>query len=130
MIFVKTILCLIAIWAISVVILGFFGLQIFFPFNIASAQDLPYHRWQTIRFSTFLTISYFILRFISSSRPVSALGVIDVFFKIMVFVAIINFWKAGVLWDEFGVLVFFLIISVLLHRAAKVNRRTMFVKHW
>ena len=128
--FIKILLFLLAIWAITIVFLGFFDLQIYFPFNLGSAQDIPYHRWQTVRFSTFLTISYFILRFISGSRPVSALGVISVFFKIMVFTGIINFWKADVLWDESGVLAFFLLISVILHRAAKVNRGEMFVKYW
>ncbi len=128
--FIKIFLVLLAIWSTSVVILGFFDLQIYFPFNIGSAQDIPYHRWQTVRFTTFLTISYFIIRFVSGSRPVSALSVLDMFFKIMVFVGIINFWIADVLWDEWGVLVFFVIVSVMLHRAAKLNRGTMFVKHW
>ena len=128
--FIKILLGLLATWATSIVILGFFDLQIYFPFNIGSAQDIPYHRWQTIRFTTFLTISYFIIRFVSGSRPVSALGVLDMFFKIMMVVGIINFWIADVLWDEWGVLVFFVIVSVMLHRAAKLNRGTMFVKHW
>ena len=128
--FIKILLGLLATWATSIVILGFFDLQIYFPFNIGSAQDIPYHRWQTVRFTTFLTISYFIIRFVSGSRPVSALGVLDMFFKIMVVVGIINFWIADVLWDEWGVLVFFVIVSVMLHRATKLNRGTMFVKHW
>ena len=128
--FIKILLGLLATWATSIVILGFFDLQIYFPFNIGSAQDIPYHRWQTIRFTTFLTMSYFIIRFISGSRPVSALSVLDMFFKIMVFVGIINFWIADVLWDEWGVLVFFVIVSVMVHRAAKLNRGSMFVKHW
>jgi len=128
--FIKILLGLLATWATSIVILGFFDLQIYFPFNIGSAQDIPYHRWQTVRFTTFLTMSYFIIRFVSGSRPVSALSVLDMFFKIMVFVGIINFWIADVLWDEWGVLVFFVIVSVMLHRAAKLNRGTMFVKHW
>ena len=128
--FIKILLGLLATWATSIVILGFFDLQIYFPFNIGSAQDIPYHRWQTVRFTTFLTMSYFIIRFVSGSRPVSALSVLDMFFKIMVFVGIINFWIADVLWDEWGVLVFFIIVSVMLHRAAKLNRGSMFVKHW
>jgi len=128
--FIKILLGLLATWATSIVILGFFDLQIYFPFNIGSAQDIPYHRWQTVRFTTFLTMSYFIIRFVSGSRPVSALSVLDMFFKIMVFVGIINFWIADVLWDEWGVLVFFVIVSVMLHRAAKLNRGSMFVKHW
>ena len=130
MCFIKILLGLLAIWSTSIVILGFFDLQIYFPINIGSAQDIPYHRWQTVRFTTFLTISYFIARFVSGLRPVSALGVIDMFFKIMVFVAVINFWKADVLRDEFPVLIFFLIISVLLHRAAKTKREATFLKHW
>ena len=128
--FIKILLGLLATWATSIVILGFFDLQIYFPFNIGSAQDIPYHRWQTVRFTTFLTMSYFIIRFVSGSRPVSALSVLDMFFKIMVFVGIINFWIADVLWDEWGVLVFFVIVSVMVHRAAKLNRGSMFVKHW
>jgi hypothetical protein len=128
--FIKILLGLLATWATSIVILGFFDLQIYFPFNIGSAQDIPYHRWQTVRFTTFLTISYFIIRFVSGSRPVSALSVLDMFFKIMVFVGIINFWIADVLWDEWGVLVFFAIVSMALYRAAKLNRGAMFVKHW
>jgi hypothetical protein len=130
MIFIKILLFLLAIWAITVVILGVFDLQIYFPFNIGSSKEIPYHRWQTVRFSTFLTISYFILRFVTGSRPVSALGVIDVFFKIMVFIGIINFWKADVFWDDLGVLVFFILISAVLHRAAKVNRGARFVQRW
>ena len=130
MILIKTLLCALAFWALSVVIMGFFDLQIYFPFNVGSAKDIPYHRWQTIRFSTFLTISYFILRFISKSRPVSALAVIDVFFKLMVFVGIINFWKADVLLNELPVLVFFALISIGLHRTTKANRGGRFVKHW
>ena len=110
--------------------MGFFDFQVFFPFNIGSAKDIPYHRWQTVRFTSFLTITYFILRFVSGSRPVSALGVLDVFFKIIVLVGVINFWKADVLLNELPVLVFFALISIGLHRTTKANRGGRFVKHW
>ena len=126
----KIILSLLAVWACFVVVLGLFKLQIYFPLNVDSADEIPYHRWQTVRFSTFLTIAYFIFGYVGGSRPVSALVVINVFFKIMALMAIILFWTEGVLIKEWGVIVFFVLVSLLLHKATKSQRGLMFTKHW
>ena len=124
----RIILGLIGIWALTTVILGVFNLQIYFPFNIGSAQEIPYHRWQTVRFTTFLTIAYFIFRFIFGFRPVSALVVLNMFFKILLVIGIINFYIADKLFSEWGVLIFFLFISMFSHRAAKSHRDKIFTK--
>ena len=126
----KILLGLLGIWALTTVVLGLFNLQVYFPFYIGSAQEIPYHRWQTVRFTTFLTVAYFIFRYIVGFRPVSALAVLDMFFKLLLFVATINFWIADVLKDEWGVLLFFSIIALITHRTTKINRGTMFVKEW
>ena len=126
----KILLGLLGIWAVTTVVLGLFNLQVYFPFYIGSAQEIPYHRWQTVRFTTFLTVAYFIFRYIVGFRPVSALAVLDMFFKLLLFVATINFWIADVLKDEWGVLLFFSIIALITHRTTKINRGTMFVKEW
>ena len=126
----KIILGLIGIWALTTVILGFFNLQIYFPFNIGSAQEIPYHRWQTVRFTTFLTIAYFIFRFIFGFRPVSALVVLNMFFKILIVIGFINFYIADKLSSEWGTLAFFLLIAILSHRASKIYRGKMFTKEW
>jgi len=128
--FTKILLGLLGFWAVSTVALGLFNLQIYFPFNIGSTQEIPYHRWQTVRFTTFLTISYFIFRYIGGFRPVSALGVLDMFFKILVVICIINFHAADVLFKEWGVVLFFVIISFLSHRATRIHRDRIFEKHW
>ena len=126
----KILLGLLGIWAVTTVVLGLFNLQVYFPFYIGSAQEIPYHRWQTVRFTTFLTVAYFIFRYIGGFRPVSALTVLDMFFKLLLFVATINFWIADVLKDEWGILLFFSIIALITHRTTKINRGTMFVKEW
>lgn len=126
----KILLSLLGVWALATVALGLFHLQVYFPFNIGSAEDIPYHRWQTVRFTTFLTISYFIFRFVVGLRPVSALYVLDMFFKFLVFFAVINFWVADVLIKEWGVLLFFITVSFIIHRTTKKSRGKMFVKHW
>ena len=126
----KIILGALGVWACCIVLLGFFKLQIYFPFNIGSTDELPYHRWQTVRFSTFLTIAYFIFRYVGGSRPVSALAVINIFFRIMAIIAIILFWTEGALIKEWGVIVFFVLLSLLLHKTTKLHRGSMFTKHW
>jgi len=126
----KIIIGALGVWACIVVFLGLFKLQIHFPFNLGATDEIPYHRWQTVRFSTFLTISYYIFRYVAGSRPVSALAVINVFFKIMVLMAIILFWTEGVLIREWGVIVFFGFVSLLLHKSTKLHRGSMFTKHW
>ena len=126
----KILLGLLGVWAVMAVILGLFKLQVYFPFNLGSAEEIPYHRWQTVRFTTFLTVAYFIFRYIGGFRPVSALAVLDMFFKLMVVVATINFWIADKLSDEWGVLLFFVIVALLTHRTARLNRGRIFMKDW
>ena len=130
MIYCKILLGLLGIWAVTTVVLGLFNLQVYFPFNLSAAQEIPYHRWQTVRFTTFLTIAYFCFRFVGGFRPVSALGVLDVYFKIMALIAAINFWIADVLSDEWGVLLFFIIVALVTHRATKIHRGKIFVREW
>ena len=127
----KTVLWLLAIWLLVTVLLGLFGIHIFFPFNIGSAEEIPYYRWQTVRFSTFLTIAYFIVRYALGSRPVSALAVIDIYIKFLVFVGVILLWREeSQLLSDWIVVMFWTILSIYLHQAAKANRGSLFVKHW
>jgi hypothetical protein len=120
-----------ATWLVSTVVLGLSGIHIFFPFTIGAAEEIPYYRWQTVRFSTFLTIAYFIIKYAAGSRPVSALAVIDIYFKFMVFIGVIFLWREkNQLLTEWVMAVFWICLSIALHRAVKTNRGARFVKHW
>jgi len=49
------IICLI-LWAVYASLSAFFGVQIYFPFRLAEAESIPYHRWQSVRVAMFLTL--------------------------------------------------------------------------
>ena len=123
----KIILGLLAIWGTLVIILGLFELQVFFPFNIADAEPIPYHRWQTVRFSAFATVIYLIIRYIIGGRPEGALLVISVFFRFLVLFGAILLWQADVDASEWWILSFFIFVTLLLYKEMKENPRQ---RHW
>ena len=123
----KIILVLLAIWATLVIILGLFKLQIFFPFNIVDAEPIPYHRWQTVRFSAFATVIYLIIRYLIGGRPEGALLVVSVFFRFLILFGAILIWQADVDASEWWVLSFFIFVTLLLYKEMKENPRK---RHW
>ena len=126
---VKIILSLLAIWGLVVISLGLFGLQFYFPFNLGTSDSIPYHRWQTVRFSTFATLVFFISRYIAGGRPVPALKVMNVFFKFYVVFGSFLFWRAGADLGEWLVVGFFAFVSIMVHIESRRNREKLFVKH-
>ena len=107
----KILLILLAIWGTLVIILGLLKLQIYFPFNIADAEAIPYHRWQTVRFSAFATVIYLIIRYLIGGRPEGALLVVSVFFRFLIIFGAILMWQADVDASEWWVLSFFIFDS-------------------
>ena len=123
----KIILVFLAIWATVVIILGLFKLQIFFPFNIVDAEPIPYHRWQTVRFSAFATVIYLIIRYLIGGRPEGALLVVSVFFRFLILFGAILIWQADVDASEWWVLSFFIFVTLLLYKEMKESPRQ---RHW
>ena len=123
----KIILTLLAVWGSLVIILGLLKLHMFFPFNIVDAEAIPYHRWQTVRFSSFATVIYFIIRYLIGGRPEGALLVISVFFRFLILFGAILMWQEDVGSSEGWVLSFFIFVTFLLYREMKENPRQ---RHW
>ena len=123
----KILLILLAIWGTLIIILGLLKLHIFFPFNIADAEAIPYHRWQTVRFSAFATVIYLIIRYIIGGRPEGALLVISVFFRFLILFGAILMWQEDVDPSEGWVVAFFIFVTFLLYKEMKENPRQ---RHW
>ena len=124
---VKIILSLLAIWGLVVISLGLFGLQFYFPFNLGTSDSIPYHRWQSVRFATFAALIYFIIQYLIGGRPSSALSFIASYFKFYILFLPILMWKAEVKSNEWWVLVFFVLVTVVLHLELRSNSRE---RHW
>ena len=123
----KIVLILIALWGAIVIVLGLAKLQIFFPFNITDAEAIPYHRWQAVRFATFASIIYFIIKYLIGGRPESALLAISVYFRFLVLFGAILMWQANVDANEWYILGFFVVVNFILYREMKTNPRQ---RHW
>ena len=125
--FSKFLLILIAIWATIVIILGLVKLQIFFPLNITDAEAIPYHRWQAVRFATFASIIYFIIKYLIGGRPQSALLAISIYFRFLILFGAILMWQENVDAAEWYILGFFVAVNLILYREMKTNPRQ---RHW
>ena len=121
--FPKILLTLLAGWAFVTTVLGLFELQIYFPFHITGSEAIPYHRMEVVRYASFSTAIYFVYKFMVGSKPVAPLLFIDVFFKFLIFFAVILWWKANVEPIEWWSIGFFVFVSICVHVEVKNTRK-------
>ena len=74
MVVLVAVLCL---WAIFAVALNFLGIDIYWPFYVASEEPIPHHRLLVARNGVFLTFAFYGLMFLRNSRK----GLSDSFLK-------------------------------------------------
>jgi len=122
------ILCLV-LWAIYVSLSAFFGIQIYFPFRVAEAEAIPYHRWQSVRVAVFLTLSFFmILYLLNASREISPVKFLEIFLIIYTPTMAIFTYQSGAPADEYFMVGVFGAIALILHLASREDTRKYFKK--
>lgn len=123
----KLIVGLLALWAISAFIAEIMGVSIYFPFNIVERQEIPYHRLNALRLSIFLTFAYFGVRYIFfQSDKMYPIQFLDIYIKNFTLSAIIVFYSMNVEYREYYFVLFFLIVSIILHFASRRKVRSYF----
>ena len=123
----KLIVGLLALWAISAFIAEIMGVSIYFPFNIVERQEIPYHRLNALRLSIFLTFAYFGVRYIFfQSDKMYPIQFLDIYIKTFTLSAIFVFYSMNVEYREYYFVLFFLIVSIILHFASRRKVRSYF----
>ena len=123
----KLIVGLLALWAISAFIAEIIGVSIYFPFNIVERQEIPYHRLNALRLSIFLTFAYFGVRYIFfQSDKMYPIQFLDIYIKNFTLSAMFVFYSMNVEYREYYFVLFFLIVSIILHFAARRKVRSYF----
>ena len=123
----KLIVGLLALWAISAFIAEIMGVSIYFPFNIVERQEIPYHRLNSLRLSIFLTFAYFGVRYIFfQSDKMYPIQFLDIYIKTFTLSAIFVFYSMNVEYREYYFVLFFLIVSIILHFASRRKVRSYF----
>ena len=123
----KLIVCLLALWATFIIISEIFGITVYFPFNIVDRQDFPYHRINSVRLSVFLTFIYFSIRYLFfQSEKMYPIQFLDVYIKSLVICGIFVFYSMGIELSEYRFILFFFIVSIIIHFAARKKMRSYF----
>ena len=125
----KILLLFIGLWCVYTSISAFLGIVVVFPFNISASQEIPYQRWQSIRVSLLLTFAYFSFRhLVKGSQMFYPIEFLDVYLKTLVISGGIIFLQKGVDSSEYLVLLFWSIVSGVLHFASRPRYRKLFFK--
>ena len=120
------IICLI-FRAVYVSLSAFFGVQIYFPFRLAEAESIPYHRWQSVRVAVFLTLSLFmILYLLNASREIAPIKFLEIFLTIYTPTLAIFTYQASASTDEYMMVGVFGTVTALLHLANRADTRKYF----
>ena len=123
----KIIIGLLSLWALSSVILEIMGVTVYFPFNLVEKQEIPYHRVASVRLSVFLTFSYFGFRYLFlQSEKLYPIQFLDIYIKSLTVCGFFVFYTSEVEIREYYFVLFFLIVSIILHFASRNKIRNYF----
>ena len=123
----KIIIGLLSLWALVSVIAEIMGVTIFFPLNVVERQEIPYHRVASVRLSVFLTFAYFGFRYLFfQSEKLFPIQFLDVYIKSLTICGFFVFYTSQVVIREYYFVLFFFIVSIILHFASRNKIRSYF----
>ena len=123
----KIIIGLLSLWALAFIIAEIMGVTIYFPFTIVERQEIPYHRITSVRLAVFLTFAYFGFRYLFfQSEKLFPIQFLDIYIKSLTLCAFFVFYTSQVDIREYYFVLFFFIVSIVLHFASINKIRSYF----
>ena len=123
----KLIIGLLSLWALVFIIAEIIGVTIYFPFNVVERQEIPYHRVTSVRLSVFLTFAYFGFRYLFfQSEKLFPIQFLDIYIKSLTICGFFIFYTSQVEIREYYFVLFFFIVSIILHFASRNKIRSYF----
>ena len=117
------------LWTLSVSVAEFIGVTIYFPWIIASIEEIPLHRLQSLRIAILLTFAHYgVLHLFRKNQEYLPVHFLSQFLFYLVMSAGIVLYKIEVPVQEYGLLVLFTIVWLLTVIAAKPLNRDYFKK--
>ena len=125
----KITIILLTLLGAAVLIGELFNLHIYFPLNLAENEKIPYHRMQSIRLSLILTFVYFGIRYIFfQSHKMYPIQFFNIYLKSLALCSLLVFYSFQVEMIEYYFVLFFFLVSIILHFASKPEIRNYFKK--
>ena len=115
------------LWATYAIVAALIGFNLYFPFSVATGEDIPYHRWQSVRLSLFATfVFYGVMHLLFGSREVYPVHFLKTYLFMLSIIGAIVLFQAGVPLTEYLVIAFLLWVAITLHLSSAPRYRRYF----
>ena len=123
----KLLVLVLSIFAIFLGICAVLGIQIYFPFNVAEGEEIPYHRMQSIRVAVFITFTFYgALYLINSIKEVYPIHFLKVFMVSFGITSLVFAYQAEAGIKEIILAIFYLCCGLVFHLISKPAIRKYF----
>ena len=123
----KLLVLVLSIFALFLGICAVLGIQIYFPFNLAEGEEIPYHRMQSIRVAVFITFTFYgALYLINSIKEVYPIHFLKVFMFSFGITSLIFSYQAEAGVKEIILAIFYLSCGLVFHLISKPAIRKYF----
>ena len=116
----KLLVLVLTLFSIFLGICALLGVQIYFPFNVAEGEEIPYHRMQSIRVAVFMTFTFYgclyLINSIKEVFPIHFLKVFMISFGITSFIFSLK-GEEGIIEIIFAI--FYLMCGLIFHLVSK-----------
>ena len=123
----KIVILGLSIWGIYATVSALMGVTIYFPLRVGEVEDIPYHRWQAVRVSVFLTFTYFaVLHLVNGSREIYPVKFLETYLVMLTIAGLTIFIREGVDAGEYAIVGFFGVCALILNLASRPKFRRYF----
>ena len=123
----KIVILGLSIWGIYATVSALMGVTIYFPLRVGEVEDIPYHRWQAVRVSVFLTFTYFaVLHLVNGSREIYPVKFLETYLVMLTIAGMAIFIREGVDASEYAIVGFFGVCALILNLASRPKFRRYF----
>ena len=123
----KVLVLTLSIFAVFLGVCAFFGIQIYFPFNVAEGEEIPYHRMQSIRVAVFITFTFYgALYLINSIKEVYPIHFLKVFMISFGITSLVFSYQAEAGVKEIILAIFYLCCGLIFHLISRPEIKKYF----
>ena len=123
----KLLVLILSIFAIFLGTCAVLGIQIYFPFNVAEGEEIPYHRMQSIRVAVFITFTFYgALYLINSIKEVYPVHFLKVFMVSFGITSLMFSYQAEAGVKEIILAIFYLCCGLVFHLISKPEIKKYF----
>ncbi len=123
----KLLVLTLSIFSIFLGISAVLGIQIYFPFNIAEGEEIPYHRMQSIRVAVFITFTFYgALYLINSIKEVYPIHFLKVFMISFGITSLVFSYQTAAGAKEIILAIFYLCCGLVFHLISRPEIKKYF----